>query len=150
MRNTKFQRVASFLLVLCLLICGGTFGVSAEQAEETDKNSSVTDKTIADYKEELDSISYSKYVKNFVGYNDATETIVINPLTDLDMDKTTLDWLTDEEWARLSADKSLASSLVGIYQTKYEGVDALYTPGDGTSSCPIIRHSHEKCRFNTL
>ena len=132
MRNTKFQRVASFLLVLCLLICGGTFGVSAQQTDETGKNSSVTDKTIADYKEELDSISYSKYIKNFAGMSDATETIIVDPLADLDMDQTTLDWLTDEEWARLSADKTLAGSLVGIYQTKYDGVDALYTPGDGT------------------
>ena len=132
MRNTKFLRVASFLLVLCLLVCGGTFGVSAQQSNETNENSSVTDKTIADYKEELDSISYSKYIKNFAGINDATETIIVNPITDLDMDKTTLDWLTDEEWAKLSADKSLAGSLVGMYQTKYDGVDALYTPGDGT------------------
>ncbi|MBR2621292.1 MAG: hypothetical protein IKC97_02845 [Clostridia bacterium] len=91
MRNTKFQRVASFLLVLCLLICGGTFGVSAQQTDEAGKNSSVTDKTIADYKEELDSISYSKYIKNFVGMSDATETIIVDPLADLDMDQTTLD-----------------------------------------------------------
>ena len=132
MRNTKFQRVASFLLVLCLLLCGGTFGVGAEETDETNKNTSVTDKTIADYREELESISYSQYMKNFVGINDATETIIIDPVEHLDMDQTTLDWLTDEEWAKLSADSALASSLIGIYKTKYDGVDALYTPGDGT------------------
>ena len=132
MRKTKFQRIASFLLVLCMLACGGTVAAAAESQDGTVLNPSVTDKTIEDYKEELESISYSEYVKSFVGIADATETIIVDPIRDLDMSKTTLGWLSDEDFAKLVADKTLASSLVGIYQTQYDGRDALYTPGDGT------------------
>ena len=64
MRTTKFQRVASLLLALLLLTCGGTIAVGAEENGAV-KNESVTDKTIADYKEELESISYAEYEKNF-------------------------------------------------------------------------------------
>ncbi|MBO7273802.1 MAG: hypothetical protein J6V22_02990, partial [Clostridia bacterium] len=101
MRNTKFLRVASFLLVLCLLLCGGTVAAAAESQDGTVLNPSVTDKTIEDYKEELESISYSEYVKSFVGIPDATETIIVDPIRDLDMSKTTLDWLSDEDFAAL-------------------------------------------------
>jgi hypothetical protein len=115
-----------------MLMCGGTVAAAAETQDGAVLNPSVTDKTIEDYKEELESISYSEYLKTFVGVPEATETIIVDPLADLDMSKTTLDWLSDEDWAKLSADKSLATSLVGIYKTQYEGRDALYTPGDGT------------------
>ena len=135
MRRTKFQRVTSLLLALILLACGATVTVAAEDAEETVVyNPSVTDKTIADYKEELESISYDDYSLEFKGYDKATDTIVIDAIEDLDEERTTLDRLTDEEWAKLVADKSLATQLVGIYETEYEGVKALYTPGDGTVS----------------
>ncbi len=133
MRKTKFQRVTSLLLALLLLACGATVTVAAEDAEGTVVyNPSVTDKTIADYKEELESISYDDYSVEFKAYDKATQTIVIDAIEDLDDERTTLDRLTDEEWARLVADKSLASTLIGIYETEYEGTKALYTPGDGT------------------
>ena len=111
MRKTKFQRVASLLLAFLILTCGGTIAVGAEDAAV--KNPSVTDKTIADYKEELESISYSEYVKNFGNALDATQTVIIDPIASLDVDKTTLKELTEEEWAKLSADPTLAGSLVG-------------------------------------
>ena len=131
MRNTRFQRVASFLLVFCLLLSGGSLTVAAEEMDEV-LNPSVTDKTIADYREELESISYGDYVKNFGNVANATETIIVNPIEHLDMEKTTLDWLTDEQWEKLKGDSSLADSLRGIYATEFDGQTALYTPGDGT------------------
>ncbi|MBO5898588.1 MAG: extracellular solute-binding protein [Clostridia bacterium] len=135
MRKTKFQRVTSLLLALILLTCGATVTVAAQDAEASVVyNPSVTDKTIADYKEELESISYDDYSLEFKGYDKATNTIVIDAIEDLDEERTTLDRLTDAEWAELVADKSKATSLVGIYETEYEGVKALYTPGDGTVS----------------
>ena len=131
MRNTRFQRVASFLLVFCLLLSGGSLTVGAQEFDE-ELNPSVTDKTIADYREELESISYGDYVKNFGDVKDATETIIVNPAEHLDMEKTTLDWLTAEQWQKLEADHTLAGSLLGIYETEFDGQKALYTPGDGT------------------
>ncbi len=131
MRRTKFQRVISLLLVVTLLVCGGSIAVGAESADGTIKNPSVTDKTIADYKEQLNSKSYGVYFASIANLPNATEIIEIDPLETLDMAQTTLDYLTDEEWNRLTADKTLASTLVGLYKTKYDGIDALYTPGDG-------------------
>ena len=132
MRKTKLQRAICLLLALLLLVSGATLAVGAENVATSDVlNPSVTDKTIADYREELESISYGEYSKDFKGYNKATETVIIDAIADLDKSQTTLEFLTDEEWARLVADKSLASSLVGIYETEYDGVKALYTPGDG-------------------
>ncbi len=121
------------ILALLLLAGGSTITVGAQEPDTTTViNPSVTDKTIADYKELLDSIPYSEYVKAFDGVERATETVVIDAVKNLDKEKTTLSFLTDEEWARLCEDASLASSLVGIYETEYDGVKALYTPGDGT------------------
>lgn len=132
MRKTKLQRVACSLLAFLLLVSGATVTVGAEDVAATGSlNPSVTDKTIADYKEELDSITYEEYSKGFKDYDKASTTVVVDAIEDLDMSQTTLKSLTDEEWARLSADKSLATTLVGIYKTEYDGVKALYTPGDG-------------------
>ena len=114
MRKTKFQRVASLLLALLILTCGGTIAVGAEETGAV-KNESVTDKTIADYKEELESISYAEYEKNFGAVKDATETIVIDPVASLDKDKTTIGELTAEQWAQLQADPTLAGQMVGYY-----------------------------------
>ncbi len=110
MRKTKFQRVISLLLVLTLLVCGASVTVGAQE-DETPKNSSVTDKSIADYKEELESISYSDYVASFgdIKPENTTEIITVDPIADLDKDA------TDAE----------------CYETEYDGIPALYTPGDG-------------------
>ena len=64
MRNTKFQRVVSFLLAMTLLLGAGVISVSAAEVQD-EKFNTVTDKTIADYKEELESISYTEYQKLF-------------------------------------------------------------------------------------
>ena len=74
MRKAKFQRVVSFLLALTLMLGAGIVSVSAAGGEEGSFNT-VTEKTIADYKEELESISYAEYQKLFGQY--ATPDIVI-------------------------------------------------------------------------
>ncbi len=132
MRKKKFQSVTSLLLALLLLTGGATVSVGAEKTT-ADKayNASVTDKTIADYKEELESISYDDYSKGFKGYERTTDTVVIDAIEDLNEQLTTLERLSDEDWARLQADSSLATTLLGFYETEYDGVKALYTPGDG-------------------
>lgn len=132
MRKKKFQSVTSLLLALLLLTGGATVSVGAEKTT-ADKayNASVTDKTIADYKEELESISYDDYSKGFKSYERTTDTVVIDAIEDLNEQLTTLERLSDEDWARLQADSSLATTLLGFYETEYDGVKALYTPGDG-------------------
>lgn len=132
MRKKKFQSVTSLLLALLLLTGGATVSVGAEKTT-ADKayNASVTDKTIADYKEELESISYDDYSKGFKSYERTADTVVIDAIEDLNEQLTTLERLSDEDWARLQADSSLATTLLGFYETEYDGVKALYTPGDG-------------------
>lgn len=131
MRKTKFQRVASFLLAALLLI-GGSVAVGAEDMLTTSGgSSSVTDKTIADYKEELESILYSDYMRDFKSYQRATESVVIDAVNDLDESQTDVRWLTDEEWKAIAADSSQAANNKGLYVTEFDGQKALYTPGDG-------------------
>ena len=64
MRKAKFQRVVSFLLALTFMLGAGIVSVSAAEVDETEF-STVTEKTIADYKEELESISYTEYQRLF-------------------------------------------------------------------------------------
>ena len=133
MRKTKLQRALSLLLAMLLVLGGATLTVGAEEDEAAVVNPSVTDKTIRDYEEELKSISYEDYVKDFGSYEKASDKIVVDAIEDLDESATDLPWLTDEAWTELATDKSLASQdgYVGIYATEFGGRKALYTPGDG-------------------
>ena len=134
MRKAKFQRVVSFLLALTFMLGAGIVSVSAAQGDETEF-STVTEKTIADYKEELESISYTEYQKLFSQYDTPDKTVVFDAIENLDEANTTLEWLTAEEYAILmDGDTSNDSGIAGIYKGEYEGVKALYTPGDGTVS----------------
>lgn len=137
MRRTKLQRVACLLLCFFLLVCGGSFAVGAQDAVTTSSakgTDSVTDKSIEDYKKELGSIAYSEYMEDFANYANAKDIIVLNAMEALDLEETSLGYLTDEQWAQLSQDETLATSLLGIYETEYDGVKALYTPGSGSVS----------------
>lgn len=132
MKKTKFQRVASFLLAMTLLLGCSIFTVSAQEGDVA-INSTVTEKTIADYKEELESISYDEYNDSFEYYERAKETVVFDAIKDLDEEKTTLEWLTDEQWALLNDDDA-ANNPKGIYAGEFDGQKGLYTPGDGSVS----------------
>ena len=58
MRNKTFTRVLCLALALLLLVSGGVIVVAADERVQYDN---LTDKTIADYKETLDLISYAEY-----------------------------------------------------------------------------------------
>ena len=58
MRNKTFTRLLCLALALLLLVSGA---VTVVAADETVKHDNLTDKTIADYKETLDLISYAEY-----------------------------------------------------------------------------------------
>ena len=85
MKKTKFQRLTAFVLAVCFLIGGGlTLTVGAET------NSSVTDKNLADIKEQLNAISYEKYLEKHAELGRAESAVVI-PGTQYDPEKTTVD-----------------------------------------------------------
>lgn len=104
MERTKFQRLCALFLALLFVIPSGIVIAAAED----DPSQSVTDKTIADVKEQLNAISYEEYRQKYSDVKRATSEIVING-TDYDKDGTT------------------AEVSVGTY----DGEEALYTPGDG-------------------
>ena len=58
MRNKTFTRLLCLALALLLLVSGA---VTVVAADESIKHDNLTDKTIADYKETLDLISYAEY-----------------------------------------------------------------------------------------
>ena len=58
MRNKTFTRVLCLVMTFLLLVSGGMIVVSADENISYDN---LTDKTIADYKETLDLISYANY-----------------------------------------------------------------------------------------
>ena len=130
MNKKKFQRVISLVLaVLCVFSCASVLA-SAEDVllispgpSSSQKTSSVTDATIDDVKEILNSVSYEEYFKKYSRATDngeervwtvdrATEEIVIDAVKDV------------------NAEESNAAYAVGTFG----GVEALYTPADGTVS----------------
>lgn len=134
MRKTKFQRVISFLLASALAVSAGVVSAAAAQTDE-DSFNTVTEKTIGDYKEELESISYADYQKLFGDYQSANKTVVFDAINDLNEEQTTVGWLTAEEYAILTdGDTSNDSDIQGIFKTEINGVPCLYTPGDGKVS----------------
>ncbi len=134
MRKAKFQRVVSFLLAFTLVIGGGILSVSAADEEQASFNT-VTEKTIADYKEELESISYTEYQKQFGLYATPDKAVVFDPIDDIDEENTTLEWLSAADYAVLTdGDPTNDGSILGIYAAEIEGKPCLYTPGDGKVS----------------
>ncbi|MBQ7322019.1 MAG: extracellular solute-binding protein [Clostridia bacterium] len=107
MKRTKFQRLAALILALTFIM-GGALTVSAENAMTP--NSSVTDSSIADIQEQLSAISYEEYSTKYADVPGASSEIVIDAT---------------------QYDKENTNAKVEV-QT-YDGVEALYTPADGTT-----------------
>ena len=110
MERTKFQRFCALFLAVLFLVSGGVIVAAAEE-ETGSGGSSVTDETIADVREQLNAISYEEYREKYSNIGSATTEIVI-------------------EGTDYNAEATDAEVSVGTY----DGVEALYTPGDGTTS----------------
>ena len=109
MERTKFQRLCALLLVLACLIPGGIMGVAAEDVTSSaDTDTSISDKTIADVREQLNAISYEEYRQDLEGVQRGEAPIVVDGK---------------------SYDKDKTDAKVEI--NTYDGVEALYTPDSG-------------------
>ncbi len=153
MNKKKVQRVISLVLaVLCLLSSGVLTAFAAEEnsivmapaTESSNETTSVTDSTIDDVKEILNSMSYDEYFKKYSVFNvevgengeevtsriwsvkKAEETIVVDAIKDLYVDE------TDAEYA------------IG----NFGGVEALYLPAIGTVSWKV--EIPETARYSVL
>ncbi len=137
MNKKKFQRFLS--LVLALLCVLSSAGIAAYAADDTilispkpagNQNTSVTDATIDDVREILNSISYDEYFRKYSKYTGAVDAdgkeIVERVWTvDAATEEIVIDAVKD-----VNAEQSDAEYAVGTF----DGVEALYTPATGTVS----------------
>ena len=105
MERTKFQQFCALFLALTFLIPFGIIGVAASE----EGSSSVTDKTIADVREQLNAISYEEYIAEHGEVPRGAKPIVIKGV----------DYNKDDTNAAVKVDT-------------YDGVEALYFPDSGT------------------
>ena len=112
MKRTKIQRLIALILALTFIM-GGVISVAA--ADATDKDaSSVTDSSIADIQEQLSAISYEEYSTKYADVPGASSEIIIDAT---------------------KYDKELTTAQVSL--ETYEGVEALCTPGIGTTAWKV-------------
>ena len=110
MERTKFQRLCALFLAMLMLIPGSVIVATANDGE-ADMSTSVSDKTIADVREQLNAISYAEYSEKYSSVNRAEAEITI-------------------EGTNYNKEATTAEVSVGTY----DGVEALYTPGSGSVS----------------
>jgi len=114
MKKNAMQKTIAFLLALMMLLaCGLTVGASDDLLLTTtasNANSSVTDKTIADYADLLNSLSYDDYLAQelYADYKTATKTVRVDG------------WNYDA-----------ANTTAKVSVENFEGVQYLYVPADG-------------------
>ena len=150
MNKKKIQRVISFMLALMFVASGATVSVFAEDVllsapvTSAPVNSSVTDATIDDVREILDSMSYAEYFdKNSVRVEKTDENgfktyervwsvdaakapIVIDAIDALYEEGTDAEWKVET----------------------YDGIEALYTPSNGTVAWKVS--IPEKARYSVV
>ena len=115
------KRVVALVLALSFMIAGGTT-VSAG-AQSTASNSSITDKSIQDIKEQLNTQSYEDYIAATSDVKKGTGTFVIDA---------TKNWsFVTSSGVVIPMDQVTDSSSVAHLE-EYDGYKALYSPADGT------------------
>ena len=122
MRNKTFTRVLCLALALLLLVSGA---VTVVAADENIKHDNLTDKTIADYKETLDLISYAEYQNLYYATAKKAEEEVTLLLTEnwKFVNGNVIITMTDGVWLmRVVGDKSYSS----LDEAKEADADATY------------------------
>ena len=102
--KTKFTKLTALLLAILCIFSSGITMVSAEEGN------SVTDTTLEDVKALLNSISYDTYLQKYISVPIAKDTIEVKGV----------DYYAD------------GTNAEGVAVNTYDGVEALYTPDDGT------------------
>ncbi len=153
MCKSNFQRLVALILAFVFVLSGSVIFAGAEDAKQSvalgqpqteegngatsgeepesdgGNNSSVTDKSIEDVKELMASSKYSEYViehSTEIKGEDGTSTYVWNvPKATQSVE---VDVINDIDKENSDADYSV---------NKYDNVEALYTPGDGTVSWKV-------------
>ncbi len=145
MNKKRTQRILSLVLALTFVLSGATIAVAAEQdtllmaptltvtpeassgAASGTGNSSVTDATIDDVREILNSKSYDEY---------RSEYSVVSTVVEDGIKKTTYTWQVpagkEEIVIDAIADLYTEGTDAAYKIENYDGVEALYTPASGT------------------
>ncbi|MBQ9151781.1 MAG: extracellular solute-binding protein [Clostridia bacterium] len=110
MREKKFTRIAAFLLCLTMLLGNAVVFASASEIENSE--GSVTDVTLEELRELLNAISYEEYSEKYADVAGAKQAIQV-PVAE---------FATEDE---------------GFAMEKKDGVDALYTPANGSVSWTV-------------
>ena len=116
MRNKTFTRLLCLALALLLLVSGA---VTVVAADENVKHDNLTDKTIADYKETLDLISYAEYQNLYYATAGKAENEISLVLTDnwQFVNGNVIITVTEGTWVmRVSNDK--------VYKSEDEAIEA--------------------------
>lgn len=112
MKKTRLYRVLAFVLALMLLVGGSALTIGAESG--SGMNGSVTNKTLAEIKEQLNAISYEAYCTKFAAVPRATGFLPVDVLHYTEF----VNSASGTEEARVV--------------TAADGSEALYTPNTGT------------------
>ena len=115
MKKTKLQRMLALLLATVFLICGGS--MTAAAADAGSGSSSTTTITTADIKELLNAMTYEEYVK---AHFDAVPRYEGAPIV--------VDGVAYDASQTTAKDVEIRNC---------DGVDGLYTPGDGIVSWKV-------------
>ena len=135
MNKKKIQRVISFALAVLFVASGATVSVFADDVllsagltTSAPVNSSVTDATIDDVKEILDSMSYAEYFEK--------NSVRVEKVDENGFKTYEREWSVDAAKAPVIID-----AIEALYEEgtdaewkveTYDGVEALYTPSNGT------------------
>lgn len=153
MNKKRTQRILSLVLALAFLVPGTLFAAAAEgnlltspavtSGQGNSGNGSVTDATIDDVREILDSASYEEYRSE---YYVAKTTVVDGVKT------TTYEWTVkpgEKEIVIDAIDNLYTEGTDAAYKVEtYDGVKALYTPSSGTVSWKVA--IPERARYSIV
>ena len=159
MGKKRFTRLVSFALAVLFLVSGSAVAAGAE-------TSSVTDKTIGDYENARDLITYEEYLKRVcAGVDGAKSTVTVSALDDLTFVSLSGDTVTvkNGEWTLTTKDGTVCTDQNAlpdgyvlddlVHLQEYDGRKAVYTPGTGKSTWKIDLSAAgvtEKARYNIV
>ena len=133
MKQSVLRRVLALVLTLSFLLGGGVAATSAVE-NENDAPSSITDTSLADVKDLLNSASYSEYCAKelFMSTGRADSSIKIDA-TVFDAAKTT----ADVSKVKIDPVTGVATIVADDYQAKDGEIVGLYTPDSDEVAFPI-------------